>query len=197
LLSNSARDAFEEVVNSIPEEPEPPDGDEELAWRAPRRSRVTVSDTEFMTGMTEKYAALVADVLALFGVRSSQDEELGDAHDESDAEAPPEPHPEAPVNTYIIPGGITGDPSPYDLLVWAFNEVHEVIYSLALQIPGQAKGELNHVIKVMESWPVEWTAGALPYLQEGLRILYAEGCRQSAPSLALARKRMWKELGGE
>ena len=196
-LSSSARNAFEEVVNSIPEEPELPDGEEgkkELAWKAPRSSRITVSDTEFMTEMAAKYATLVADVLALYGVRSGQDEGLGD---ESDAEAPPEPHPEAAANTYNIPGAIAGDPSPYDLQMWAFNEVHEVIYSLALQIPGQAKSELSHVIDVMGSWPVEWTAGALPHLREGLRILYAEGCRQAAPSLALARKCMWKELAGE
>jgi hypothetical protein len=153
-----------------------------------------VSDTEFMTEMAAKYATLVADVLALYGVRSGQDEDLGD---ESDAEAPPEPHPEATANTYIIPGTITGDPSPYDLQTWAFNEVVEIIECLAMEIPGQAKGDLSHVIQVMESWPVEWTAGALPHLQEGLQILYAKGCRQAAPSLACARKSMWKELAGE
>ncbi len=200
-LSRSGTNAIDEVVNSIPEEPEPPDGEdgeEELAWMAPRTSRITVSDTEFMIEMTERYATLVADVLVLYGVRSSsQDEDLGDEYDESDVEAPPEPHPEAPANTYIIPRAITGDPSSYDLLMWAFNEVVEIIECLAEEIPGQAKGDLSHVIQVMESWPLEWTVAALPHLREGLQILHAEGCRQAAPSLAGARKCMWKELAGE
>lgn len=110
---------------------------------------------------------------------------------------PSEPHPDATEGTYIIPGTIMGDPSSYDLLMWAFNEVVEIIECLAEEIPGQAKGDLSHVIQVMESWPLEWTVGALPHLREGLQILHAKGCRQAAPSLARARKCMWKELAGE
>lgn len=59
--------------------------------------------------------------------------------------------------------------------------------------PGQ--GRLEPRSPVMESWPLEWTVAALPHLREGLQILHARAVRQAAPSLAGARKCMWKELG--